>query len=589
MNIIKLQDQLKGVPDKTLVGYVKNPTGQIPTYLALSELERRKTMRENYQANTPEAKTVAEDLVEKYQPPAQGVAALPQAQPTMQAMASAPAPEMPVQQMAQGGVAELDVGDMYDENNFASGGIVAFAKGGYSYDPETDNPEEYASMLDQMLAAEEERYRVETPEFGMHPGLAMQHRKKMNEIYKVAPTPYDKAIEYYISTNQPGAAGALESKKREWLYNKEVRTPKGITSLDATNLKQNPLVDTKAAAQDGKGGYTYQPGESATKGPSDTYFDTINQFMPKGSAADNLKVDRLKYDPTLFTKDNEDPEAEFTKGAERYTKYMGDNEAVKKQEARLAAREEGLKAREKQNLGMSLLTGGLDVLSGTSPFAAVNLGRAKSGVEQYIRGADRIQDLREKIDDAGFALDQAKRAEQTAAFKYGDEDRRTAKATKIANEREQKLYNLKVQEQNITTGLKEKELGLQGQLVDIKRADLAKDIAFGNRQLQMYESRIDKMDEATKAKFASIKAKGIIEANKYIQGNPPEVRALVKQFTDQGKKTYGNPEFDGQLQLIKQGIIGQYLNSMQDELGLTDTFANVPSATDLLNRRQTVQ
>ena len=31
MNIIKIQDQLKGVPDQTLVGYVQNPTGQVPT------------------------------------------------------------------------------------------------------------------------------------------------------------------------------------------------------------------------------------------------------------------------------------------------------------------------------------------------------------------------------------------------------------------------------------------------------------------------------------------------------------------------------------------------------------------------------
>jgi hypothetical protein len=43
MNIIKIQNQLKGVPDDTLVGYVQNPTGQVPTYLALSELQRRKT------------------------------------------------------------------------------------------------------------------------------------------------------------------------------------------------------------------------------------------------------------------------------------------------------------------------------------------------------------------------------------------------------------------------------------------------------------------------------------------------------------------------------------------------------------------
>ena len=128
MNIIKIQNQLKGVPDDTLIGYVQNPTGQVPTYLALSELQRRKEMRNSYQANKPEEKSVAEDLVEEAQPQMAGVAGLPEAQPMMQAMA--PQPEMPMEQMAQGGLADLDTGDMYDEKNYANGGIVAFAKGG---------------------------------------------------------------------------------------------------------------------------------------------------------------------------------------------------------------------------------------------------------------------------------------------------------------------------------------------------------------------------------------------------------------------------------------------------------------------------
>ena len=134
MNIIKIQNQLKGVPDDTLVGYVQNPTGQVPTYLALSELQRRKEMRNSYQANKPEEKSVAEDLVADAQP---GIAALPEGQPMKQAMA--PQPEMPMEQMAQGGLAELDTGNMYDENNYATGGIVAFAKGG--------SPDEYGVTM----------------------------------------------------------------------------------------------------------------------------------------------------------------------------------------------------------------------------------------------------------------------------------------------------------------------------------------------------------------------------------------------------------------------------------------------------------
>jgi hypothetical protein len=138
MNIIKIQNQLKGVPDDTLVGYVQNPSGQVPTYLALSELQRRKEMRNSYQANKPEEKSVAEELVTESQPQP-GIAALPEAQPMMEAMA--PQPEMPMEQMAHGGLAELDTGNMYDENNYATGGIVAFDDGGpvkhYAYGGKT--------------------------------------------------------------------------------------------------------------------------------------------------------------------------------------------------------------------------------------------------------------------------------------------------------------------------------------------------------------------------------------------------------------------------------------------------------------------
>ena len=160
MNILKIQDQLKGVPDQTLVGYVQNPTGQVPTYLALSELQRRKEMRQNYQANKPEDKTVAEELVQETEP---GIGALPAGQPMQQAMQ--PPPEMPMEQMAQGGLAELDTGDMYDENNYATGGIVAFAKGGM--------PDEYGvtmpivPTMDDMLMQTQEAQRA----FGVDPNF----------------------------------------------------------------------------------------------------------------------------------------------------------------------------------------------------------------------------------------------------------------------------------------------------------------------------------------------------------------------------------------------------------------------------------
>jgi hypothetical protein len=111
MNINHLADQLKDVPQNKLIGYAQNPNSVVPQYLALAEIQRRKTLQSTPQA--PQG-TVAEDL-------------LAGAQQEQMAQQQAP------------GVAQLPTGSLYknDETfSAANGGIVAFAGGGYSEDEE---------------------------------------------------------------------------------------------------------------------------------------------------------------------------------------------------------------------------------------------------------------------------------------------------------------------------------------------------------------------------------------------------------------------------------------------------------------------
>lgn len=98
MNIAKLQAQLQKVPDQALIGYVQNPDGQVPSFLALAELTRRKEMRQSAapQQAAP-TQTVAQQMVAEAEP---GIAQLP--------------------------VRE----DMFNEQSMAAGGIVAFEDGG---------------------------------------------------------------------------------------------------------------------------------------------------------------------------------------------------------------------------------------------------------------------------------------------------------------------------------------------------------------------------------------------------------------------------------------------------------------------------
>jgi hypothetical protein len=69
MNIVQLEDDIKSLPDQTLVTEMQNPTGGFPQYLVMSEIKRRKEMRDDYQGRmaayekTPPRPTMAEETV----------------------------------------------------------------------------------------------------------------------------------------------------------------------------------------------------------------------------------------------------------------------------------------------------------------------------------------------------------------------------------------------------------------------------------------------------------------------------------------------------------------------------------------------
>ena len=122
-NIIQIQDDLKNVSDQDLVNFVKRPTGQVPSYLALGEIKRRKETRDKYQGQKAQQKsTVAEDLVSE-----QGIGNQmtrnPMPQPT--AGVGAPQPVNPAM-LASKGIGQLNPGAVKQMND---GGIVGYKTG----------------------------------------------------------------------------------------------------------------------------------------------------------------------------------------------------------------------------------------------------------------------------------------------------------------------------------------------------------------------------------------------------------------------------------------------------------------------------
>ena len=83
MNIIGMQEALKDYSEGQLVGEMQRPSGSVPQYLVLSELQRRKRMKSDYAARSNvNSSTVADEVV--------AAAGMPQGQVSMAANAMAP-------------------------------------------------------------------------------------------------------------------------------------------------------------------------------------------------------------------------------------------------------------------------------------------------------------------------------------------------------------------------------------------------------------------------------------------------------------------------------------------------------------------
>lgn len=126
MNILEIEDMIKGLPDQALQKEAQQPTGQVPQFLVVSEIQRRSDMRKRFQERQPQG-TVKDQIVQ------QGIAAMSPPNPEMQAammsmpqqqaaMAGVPAP-MP-QPMPPGVPMQQPPMGMYD------GGVVEMSNGG---------------------------------------------------------------------------------------------------------------------------------------------------------------------------------------------------------------------------------------------------------------------------------------------------------------------------------------------------------------------------------------------------------------------------------------------------------------------------
>ena len=565
-NLDQIQKRLQdpSVTDQHLINYVQNPTGQVPSVLALAELKRRQEIKAS--AGNPAGgtqPTVADQVVSETEP-----------------------------QMPEQGLSSLELPEtMYDEKNYAGGGIVAFDGGGdvdlkarSQFTPITNEEKQimaakyllgadlgndkasigadYAGNIDARGIANPRLHEVqgrymtdEGTQYGLrynpdarHIGLdrqagrtsvgadiapGMDDRMGLRSIRGSYAT--DDGTRYGAGYNVDTREALLERINQEGNSLGLTASPDSVGIRGAYNFAQGgevkhyvggDLVQTEAPAEDlgslslseltpeqysrlsteqlarlqqiqrdrerisrvakgalgtltvpyqvGAYGYEkllnaagaarlgkalgiYDPDVTSVRVPRIGVSDLTKPIDVSKEALAKVVAENAK-DKKLPPKPEAQPEApksknlpadagftgiqpEKIKGIADYAKeledYVGPDKSKADRDARMAKMEARAKDMEDRNAGMSMLTAGLDILGGTSPYAAVNLARGKSGIEQYQKTQDKLAELEEKRYALITEAERADRQEKLAFAKYGAD----AKQTKEAQAHAEKLQN----------------------------------------------------------------------------------------------------------------------------------------------------
>ena len=416
MNLVKLQYSLQRVPDEALVDYVKNPQPHVPSYMALSELQRRQELRKG--AVQPEAAnqpSVADEVIQNQEMQG-GLGSL------------AGGDYAPEAAYASQGLAGMDTGEAVPEN-FAGGGMIAFEEGGevpgfadgvYIAPTMYDPRQEYIDRTNWRRAQEVAKKYGQPTQGYAEAGVQ---------------TPYDEAINYYKSIYAKNPFGAaqpgspvmqLERRREAWLKGQ----PDPITGEAPVGSKYNVAgVPTTEKAKPAPTPAVEQPRKRV-----DLATDTTKTVT----------------DSTLYPEQKAKTLGDYAK---ELTDYLGPDTSRAAQEERLAKREKSMATEKDKAAWMSLAEAGFGMMQGRSPFALQNIGAgAQMGLKTFMAAQRDFRNEAEKLDNLRYEIAKADRAEKLAMGKFGADSKqayeeRVAKERLLDKEMAARLKMVQIQEQ----------------------------------------------------------------------------------------------------------------------------------------------
>jgi hypothetical protein len=425
---------------------------------------------------------------------------------------------MPTQEMAYGGLAELDTNDMYDENSFAGGGIIAFAKGDLIEDPNDPYRKQRGYDADTGLDAYGRMINKQLKE------KASRGKKGLAGL-EIEDTPATKGLMQSIfgsgmygidSSGTPSMTPAGELSVEKARLEEKIKTPSESTYGDIERLKQieSALSDSSSSLNTSiKGGYTPtmedltpKPSPTPTPPPKNAGLGSFG-IKPFAEKTQEQVMDEINKSRTLA-------------GVESTEDFK------KRKEAELDKERAEVGGRRGEAFNTFLARSGFGMLEASQPkpgqaapsfFGALGSG-AKIGFEGYAQDIRDIRAEEKDIRKRNEAIQDSIRAE-----KRGDAD------TALKRRDDSIAINRDIQYKNATLNL-------------------------GAKKLDIIETQYKNADKATQAKI--INAQAI--AMKNLQGDKAyadQYKAIKEEFVAKGIPLT-DPRFVFQVTQLQKQMLG---------------------------------
>ena len=452
---------------------------------------------------------------------------------------------MPTQEMAYGGLAELDTNDMYDENSFAGGGIIAFANRGLVEDPNDPYKKQrgydadtgldaYGRMIDKQLKEKAARGKK---------GLAGLEIEDTPATKGLMQSIFGSGMYGIDSTGTPSMTPAGELSVEKARLEEKIKTPSTSTYGDIERLKQieSALSDSNSSLNTSiKGGYTPTM-EDLTPKPKPTPTPP-----PKNAGLGSFGI------KPYAEKTQEEVMAEIEK-SRKLAGVESTEDFKKRKEAELDKEKAEVGGRRGEAFNTFLARSGFGMLEASTPkrgeaapsfLGALGSG-AKIGFEGYAQDIKDVRAEEKDIRKRNDAIQDSIRAE-----KRGDAD------TALKRKDDSIAINRDIQFKNATLDL-------------------------GIKKLNIIQTQYDNADKATKAKILNAQAL----AMKNLQGDKAyadQYKAIKEEYVSKGIPLT-DPRFQRDVTKLQQQMIGNVLYDFlqKDQSSAVSDTTGVRLATDL--------